>query len=78
LGGIADYEPNPTRTTQMERESSFPPGHPVPVNIQKSPDCLCMKIQDDGKSFDVNRALHCAQKTLGLTKITDMGKRPGN
>jgi signal transduction histidine kinase len=28
------------------------------VRIQKLPDCICMKIEDDGKSFDVEHALH--------------------
>jgi signal transduction histidine kinase len=37
------------------------------VSIQKLPDCICMKIKDDGKSFDVERALHAnGGKRLGL------------
>jgi signal transduction histidine kinase len=39
----------------------------VEVNIQKLPGCICMKIQDDGKSFNVERALHAnGGKHLGL------------
>jgi signal transduction histidine kinase len=39
----------------------------VEVSIQKLPDCVCMKIQDDGKSFNVDRALHAnGGKRLGL------------
>jgi signal transduction histidine kinase len=39
----------------------------VEVNIQKLPDCICMKIKDDGKSFDVERTLHAnGGKRLGL------------
>ncbi len=39
----------------------------VEVSIQKLPDCVCMKIKDDGKSFDVERALHPnGGKRLGL------------
>ena len=30
----------------------------VEVSIQKLPDRLCMKIKDDGKSFNVERVLH--------------------
>jgi len=30
----------------------------VEVSIQKLPDCICMKIKDDGKSFNVERVLH--------------------
>ena len=39
----------------------------VEVNIQKLRDRVCMKIKDDGKSFDVERALHAnGGKRLGL------------
>ena len=39
----------------------------VEVSIQKLPDCVCMKIKDDGKSFDVERVLHAnGGKRLGL------------
>jgi signal transduction histidine kinase len=39
----------------------------VEVSIRKLPDCICMKIQDDGKSFNVQRALHAnGGKHLGL------------
>jgi len=39
----------------------------VDVSIQKLPDCICMKIKDDGKSFNVERALHAnGGKRLGL------------
>ena len=39
----------------------------VEVSIQKLPDCVCMKIKDDGKSFNVDRALHAnGGKHLGL------------
>jgi signal transduction histidine kinase len=38
----------------------------VEVSIQKLPDSICMKIKDDGKSFDVERALRA-----------NGGKRPG-
>jgi signal transduction histidine kinase len=39
----------------------------VEVNIQKLPDCICMKIKDDGKSFNVERTLHAnGGKRLGL------------
>jgi signal transduction histidine kinase len=37
------------------------------VSIQKLPDCICMKIKDDGKSFQVERALQQnGSKRLGL------------
>ena len=39
----------------------------VEVSIQKLPDSVCMKIKDDGKSFQVNRVLHGkGSKRLGL------------
>lgn len=39
----------------------------VEVSVQKLPDCICMKIKDDGKSFDVDRALRAnGGKHLGL------------
>ena len=39
----------------------------VYVSIQKLPDCIYMKIQDDGKSFPVERVLHSnGGKRLGL------------
>jgi signal transduction histidine kinase len=39
----------------------------VEVNIQKLPDCICMKIKDDGKSFQVHQVLHAkGNKHLGL------------
>ena len=39
----------------------------VEVSIQKLPDVICMKIKDDGKSFQVERTLHAkAGKSLGL------------
>jgi signal transduction histidine kinase len=39
----------------------------VEVSIQKLPDCICMKIEDDGKSFQVERVLHGkGRKRLGL------------
>ena len=39
----------------------------VDVIIQKLRDRVCMKIKDDGKSFDVERALHAnGGKRLGL------------
>ena len=39
----------------------------VEVSIQKLPDCICMKIKDDGKSFQVERVLHAnGGKRLGL------------
>ena len=39
----------------------------VEVSIQKLPDCICMKIKDDGKSFEVERVLHGkGSKRLGL------------
>ena len=39
----------------------------VEVSIQKLPDRICMKIKDDGKSFNVERALHAHDgKHLGL------------
>ena len=39
----------------------------VVVSIQKLPDCICMKIEDDGKSFQVERVLHRkGDKRLGL------------
>jgi signal transduction histidine kinase len=41
-------------------------GH-VEIDIQKLPDAVCMKIKDDGKSFDVERVLHSkGGKHLGL------------
>jgi two-component system, NarL family, sensor histidine kinase DegS len=39
----------------------------VEVYIRKLPGCVCMKIKDDGKSFNVERALHANDgKHLGL------------
>jgi len=39
----------------------------VEVSIQKLRNRICMKIKDDGKSFDVERALHANRgKRLGL------------
>jgi signal transduction histidine kinase len=39
----------------------------VEVSIQKLPDWICMKIKDDGKSFNVERTLHInGGKRLGL------------
>jgi PAS domain S-box-containing protein len=39
----------------------------VEVSIQKLPDGICMKITDDGKSFQVERTLHANNgKRLGL------------
>ncbi len=39
----------------------------VEVSIQKLPDGVCMKIKDDGKSFQVERTLHAnGGKRLGL------------
>ena len=39
----------------------------VEVSIQKLPDSICMKIKDDGKSFQVDRVLHGkGSKRLGL------------
>jgi signal transduction histidine kinase len=39
----------------------------VEVSLQKLPDGICMKIKDDGKSFQVERTLHAkAGKSLGL------------
>ena len=39
----------------------------VEVSIQKLPDAVCMKIKDDGKSFQVERVLHGkGSKRLGL------------
>ena len=39
----------------------------VEVSIQKLPDGVCMKIKDDGKSFEVDRVLHGkGSKRLGL------------
>ena len=39
----------------------------VEVGIRKLPDCICMKIRDDGKSFDVERAFRAnGGKHLGL------------
>ena len=37
------------------------------VSIQKLPDCVCMRIRDNGKSFEVERVLHGkGSKRLGL------------
>lgn len=37
------------------------------VTIQKLPDCICMKIEDDGKSFKVENVLQMkSRKRLGL------------
>src|SRR5271157_3441760 len=37
------------------------------VSIQKLPDCICMKIRDDGKSFEVERVMQArGSKRLGL------------
>jgi len=39
----------------------------VEVSIQKLPGCICMKIKDDGKSFQVQRVLQAkGNKHLGL------------
>ena len=39
----------------------------VEVSIQKLPGCICMKIKDDGKSFQVQHVLHAkGNKHLGL------------
>jgi signal transduction histidine kinase len=39
----------------------------VEVSIQKLRGCVCMKIKDDGKSFNVERTLHAdGRKRLGL------------
>jgi signal transduction histidine kinase len=39
----------------------------VDVVIHKLQDCLCMKVQDDGKSFDVERTLRAnGGQRLGL------------
>jgi signal transduction histidine kinase len=39
----------------------------VEVSIQKLPEGICMKIKDDGKSFQVDRVLHAkGSKRLGL------------
>jgi signal transduction histidine kinase len=39
----------------------------VEVSIQKLPDCVCMKIKDDGKSFQLERVLNVRRrKHLGL------------
>ena len=39
----------------------------VELNIQKMPDCICMKIEDDGRAFDVERVMSRAgTKRLGL------------
>ncbi|MDD5141674.1 MAG: PAS domain-containing sensor histidine kinase [Verrucomicrobiales bacterium] len=39
----------------------------VDVSIQKLPDCICMKIKDDGRSFHVERVLNAkGKKRLGL------------
>jgi signal transduction histidine kinase len=39
----------------------------VEVTIQKLPDCICMNIKDDGKSFEVERVLHGkGSRRLGL------------
>jgi signal transduction histidine kinase len=39
----------------------------VEVSIEKLPDCICMKIKDDGKSFNLERTLHAnGGKRLGL------------
>jgi signal transduction histidine kinase len=39
----------------------------VEVSIQKLPDCICMRIKDDGKSFQVQRVLLAqGSKHLGL------------
>jgi signal transduction histidine kinase len=39
----------------------------VEVNIQKFDHAICLNIQDDGKSFDVERVLHSnGGKRLGL------------
>ncbi len=39
----------------------------VDVNIQELPDCVCMSIKDDGKSFEVERVFHGkGSRRLGL------------
>jgi PAS domain S-box-containing protein len=39
----------------------------VEVSIHKLPDCICMKIKDDGKSFQLNRLMQVrGSKRLGL------------
>jgi signal transduction histidine kinase len=43
----------------------------VDVSILKSPSCVCMKIKDDGKSFDMERVL----KTKGRERLGLLGMR---
>jgi PAS domain S-box-containing protein len=39
----------------------------VEVSIRELPDCICMRIKDDGKAFEVERVLHGkGSKRLGL------------
>ncbi|HEX4343308.1 MAG TPA: ATP-binding protein [Verrucomicrobiae bacterium] len=39
----------------------------VEVSIQKLPDCICMKVSDNGKSFEVERVLNAkGRNRLGL------------
>ena len=48
----------------------------VEVNIQKLADCICMKIKDDGKSFQVQRVLLArGSKRLGLLGMRENGWR---
>jgi signal transduction histidine kinase len=39
----------------------------VEVSIQKLPNCICMRVKDDGRSFRVERVMHSrSRKHLGL------------
>ena len=50
--------------TNVERHAQ---ASQVEVSIQKLQDCICMKIKDDGKSFQVEHALLApGSKRLGL------------
>jgi signal transduction histidine kinase len=50
----------------------------VEVSIEKLPDCICMKIKDDGKSFNLERTLHVnGGKRLGLLGMRERLKMVG-
>lgn len=44
----------------------------VEVSIEQLPDCICMKIKDDGRSFDVGHVLHAkGNGRLGLVGMRE-------
>ena len=47
----------------------------VEVSIEKRPDSICLKVKDDGKSFEVDRVLHAKRKqTIGIARHARAGR----